>query len=49
VIGDTVLGKIVGANFFFAATRSDLAPAMRGIFLRFFSVVWFRGDASAER
>src|SRR5947207_118777 len=41
VVGNAVLRKVVSADFFFAATRSDLTPAMGRIFLRFFTLFGF--------
>src|SRR5436305_4826362 len=38
VVGDAVLRKVVSPDFFFAATRSNLTPAMGRIFLRFFTL-----------
>src|SRR5215470_2560514 len=35
VIGHAVLRKVVSANFFFASAGSDLAAALRAVFLRF--------------
>src|SRR5947207_13321234 len=49
VIRDAVLRKIVGANFFFASTRADLAPALRAVFLRLFALVSLQQPRSQDR
>ena len=41
MVSDAVLRKVVSADFFFAAARSDLTPAMGGVFLRFFTLFGF--------
>src|SRR4029077_7894372 len=41
VVGDAILRKIVSADFFFAATRADLTPAMGRVFLGFFVLFGF--------
>ena len=39
MIGYAVLWKIVGANLFFTAARTDLATALGTIFFRFFALL----------
>src|SRR5262249_28086981 len=39
MIRDTVLRKVVGANFFFAPARANLSAPLCAIFLRFLSLL----------
>ena len=41
MIGHAVLWEIIGADFFFAPARADLAAALRAIFFRFLALLAF--------
>src|ERR1700674_5834500 len=48
MIGDSVLGKIVGPNLFFSPSGSDQASPMRRIFFRFLKLLFVEQSGAKD-
>src|SRR5438445_7785874 len=49
MIGHAVLWKIIGANFFLAPARADLAAALRAVFFGLFALLPFEQSRPQDR